>query len=425
VEKNMSMRNGFTHFNERLADLASRFEEKTEAWSSREEGTHPGGGWRTVCRNLHDLFTRDVTSEGLRSLIHQETRDTYRFFTRNINYESLRPLPWFKRYPLLFWCLFKEMAYRLSPPRRIAFAVAIFLFLLGIIQALSFTVQKAGGDTVMVRTGGGGSWWLMSILLLLFLLLMELRDKLDLKRDLTIAREIQFGLVPAELFQKNNIQIQCRMRPANTVGGDYYDIISQTDPNRIVLVIGDVAGKGMPAALLMALLQGSLRTLNTAGFRGSSLMTKLNEYLCSSIPSDRLVTLFYAELDTMSGILEYVNAGHNPPLLLRQNGEIEKLDATALVLGVLKDKLYESRTIQLSPGDLLMLYTDGITEAFNPKEEEYGLERLAHFLKAGVGALPGELIPKLFEDVLKFCDTARPTDDMTAVAVLCSGAAVG
>ena len=117
------------------------------------------------------------------------------------------------------------------------------------------------------------------------------------------------------------------MRPANTVGGDYFDVI-ELDERRLAITVGDVAGKGMPAALLMALLQGSLRTLITAGLRGPELIGKLNDHLCANIPSNRLVTLFYAEYDTASGELEYVNAGHNAPFVLRADGTLQRLDAT-------------------------------------------------------------------------------------------------
>ncbi len=124
------------------------------------------------------------------------------------------------------------------------------------------------------------------------------------------------------------------MRPANTVGGDYFDIID-TDGENVAVAVGDVAGKGMPAALLMALLQGSLRTLITAGFRGPDLIGKLNAHLHANIPSNRLVTFFYAEIEPATGLLRYVNAGHNPPFLVRASGEQQTLAGNGIALGVL------------------------------------------------------------------------------------------
>ena len=255
----------FTKFSQRLADFASRFEEKSKTKSQKQADGRPKSFLDSVLRNLRDLFTRDVTRDGLREMLHHDARDTFRFFTREVDFEALRPLPWHKRYPRMAWEIFKALAYRLSPPRRIAFASGVFAFLLGVMRFLSFSVQVEDGSMVVQNHSGGGLW-LIAIVILVFLLLLELRDKLDLKADLNIAREIQFGLVPSAPFQENQIQIHCQMRPANTVGGDYYDIIELEANKRVAIVVGDVAGKGIPAALLMALLQASLRTLIAAGF---------------------------------------------------------------------------------------------------------------------------------------------------------------
>jgi serine phosphatase RsbU (regulator of sigma subunit) len=245
---------------------------------------------------------------------------------------------------------------------------------------------------------------------------MELRDKLDLKGDLEIAREIQFGFVPSETFQSDATLIHSYMRPANTVGGDYYDIIKFED-HQVGVVVGDVSGKGMPAALLMALLLGSLRTLTTAGLRRSELIAKLNQYLCTSIPSNRIVTLFYGELDTATGDLCYVNAGHNAPFLMRHDNSLERLATTSLVLGVDSNASFEAKETRILPGDGLLLFTDGITEAFNAKEEEYGDARLASFLHRHAQLQPAELIKGVVDDVLGFCRPCLPGDDITMMSI--------
>src|SRR6185295_644690 len=163
-------------------------------------------------------------------------------------------------------------------------------------------------------------------------------------------------------FTRGGTSVFTAMRPANTVGGDYFDIIELSD-GRIALAMGDVAGKGIPAALLMALLQGSLRTLITAGFRGADLVRTLNDHLYANIPRNRLVTLFYAEMDPTTGVFNYVNAGHNAPLLLRPTG-VTRLGTTGVALGVLGGSSFEERGETLAAGERLFLYTDGITEAF-------------------------------------------------------------
>jgi phosphoserine phosphatase RsbU/P len=210
------------------------------------------------------------------------------------------------------------------------------------------------------------------------------------------------------------------MRPANTVGGDYYDIV-ELGEGRIGIVIADVAGKGMPAALLMALLQGSLHTLVTAGLRGTELVSKLNAYLCKSIPASSLVTLFYGELDTSSGWLRYVNAGHNPPFLLRKDQAMQRLMPTSLVLGVTESTTYEAEETELGLGEKLLLFTDGISEAFNVDQQEYGESRLESFLCTHSTLPQADLIRQLTADVLAFCGDARPTDDMTLMSIVRRG----
>jgi sigma-B regulation protein RsbU (phosphoserine phosphatase) len=308
------------------------------------------------------------------------------------------------------------MAYRLSPPRRIAFALAAFAFLAGCVRFVSFSGETEGTSLRLLPTGAG--WWFIAIAALTLLLLMELRDKLDLKGDLEIAREIQFGLVPSGPYQRDCFALHHFMRPANTVGGDYYDII-ELNEGGIALVVGDVAGKGMPAALLMALLQGSLRTLLTAGLRGTELVSKLNDYLCDNIPANCLVTLFYGELDTVHGELRYVNAGHNAPLLINMdaNQKVERLPATSVVLGFARSCEFEAAMTRLEHGSRLVLYTDGIVEAFNTAGEEYGEARLERFLKAHMGLAHPDLIKRLIEDVLAFCAGTPPGDDMTLMIV--------
>jgi serine phosphatase RsbU (regulator of sigma subunit) len=406
----------FTKFSQRLANLASRFEEKAKSKSREPAGRGPKNFLEDIISNLRDLFTRDVTPEGLREMLHHDAHDTFRFFTREVDFEALSPLPRYKRYPRMIWEVFKALAYRLNPPRRIAFALAMFAFLLGLLQFLSFSVRVDNGG-MRVQGHSGGGLWLIAIVILVFLLLLELRDKLDLKADLNIAREIQFGLVPSAPFQENQVQIHCQMRPANTVGGDYYDIIELEAAKRVAVVVGDVAGKGMPAALLMALLQGSLRTLITAGFRGSTLVSRLNDYLCVSTPQNSLVTLFYGELDTIEGRLSYVNAGHNGPFLSRQTRELERLDSTSMVLGIMNNPPFESKEAQLHPGDRLILFTDGISETFNGKNEEYGEKRLADFIQQNREMNAPLFIQTLFSEVLRFCGSVKPTDDMTLMII--------
>jgi phosphoserine phosphatase RsbU/P len=200
---------------------------------------------------LEDLFTRGVTPEALRDLVEHETRDTLRFFTREVKVDDLPALPWFKRHPLMIWRVFEAMAYRLNPARRLLFVVALPLLVAAWwLYILHVAIQGIHGPSFI-------SWEGVLVVvasLLFFLLLLELKDKLGLKSDLEVARQIQFGLLPFEPWERGATNIVTAMRPANTVGGDYFDIVD-LGGERTAIVIADVAGKGMPAALLMALLQ--------------------------------------------------------------------------------------------------------------------------------------------------------------------------
>jgi serine phosphatase RsbU (regulator of sigma subunit) len=402
-----------TDVRHRFERFASRFAERVRPRPQPQAGHHArrspasrDGYWQ----NVQDLFMQDVTERGLRELVEHEAQDTFRFFTRDVDLQDLERKRWYKRWPVSAWRVFMATAFRLSPARRILFALAVPLLWLAWLRYLLSTL---GGEATLPTLFG---WTLFAGTLFCGLLLLELRDKLALKSDLEVARQIQFGLLPFEPFERDGVAIRAAMRPANTVGGDYFDVID-LGSGRIAAVVGDVAGKGMPAALLMALLQGSLRTLITAGFRGPELISKLNDHLFANIPSNRLITLFYAELDTATGHLSYVNAGHNPPYRLPADGPPERLTATAMALGIVAATEFEARETRLDPGDRLFLFTDGVTEAEGPGDAEYGEPRLEAYLAAARGAGDQELIEGVRADVIAHCGTSPPRDDMTLMVV--------
>jgi serine phosphatase RsbU (regulator of sigma subunit) len=159
-------------------------------------------------------------------------------------------------------------------------------------------------------------------------------------------------------------------RPANTVGGDFYDILPLGD-GRVLLALGDVAGKGSPAALLMALLLAMMRTLVDEGLQEAELVTRLNAQIVKHAPRSRFVTLFVAALDPATGVLVYVNAGQNPPLLRRTNGSYERLRAGGMALGMFENAGYSAGRVELAPGEVLVMYSDGITEAEDAFERPF------------------------------------------------------
>lgn len=257
-------------------------------------------------------------------------------------------------------------------------------------------------------------------ILFLGLVLMIISEMIRLgsqmRADLEMAREIQLNLVPAEDFRSDQITIKSHMRPANTVGGDYYDLITLGE-NKLGLVLGDVSGKGMPAAMLMASLQGSLRTLISAGFRGKDLIGKLNAYLCENTPDNRLVTLFYGELDLPTGSLRYVNAGHNAPFWLQGEDGVQSLESTTMALGISESTSIHENNIQLQPNDQLLLFTDGISEAFDKKLEPFGEGRLSQCLIRYRNLSPSDLIHRVIKEVYAFSGSSAQSDDMTLMVI--------
>src|SRR3979490_2897537 len=200
------------------------------------------------------------------------------------------------------------------------------------------------------------------------------------EHEISEARAIQEGFLPKEIPQLTGYEIAAAWQSARVVGGDYFDVLP-FDGEMCGLCIADVAGKGLPAALLMSNLQAAVRGLASPSLRPEELCTRLNALLCRNIASDRFVTLFYAQLDGASRQLRYVSAGHNPPFVVRRDGSHERLREGGLVLGVFANQTFKSGTTKLQSGDRMVLYTDGVTEACNSDDEEFGEERLLQVLQ--------------------------------------------
>ena len=259
---------------------------------------------------------------------------------------------------------------------------------------------------------------------MILLLALELSDRVTMKRDLEIAREIQRHLVPAESPRVPGFGIAFATRPANTVAGDYYDaflrVTHSTTPDapRLMIAVADVAGKGVPAALVMATFQASLRTLALEPTSLSSLVAGLNHYACAhGVGGQRFITAFLAEIDTGARSLTYINAGHNLPILRRASGDVERLHAGGLPFGIMMDAVYQSGNVTLSPGDLLIIFTDGVVEAINESGEEFDDRRLLELFKAPpIGSAPDRL-KYLMSSVDGFVGATRQHDDITCLVL--------
>ncbi|MEM7051689.1 MAG: SpoIIE family protein phosphatase [Acidobacteriota bacterium] len=241
-----------------------------------------------------------------------------------------------------------------------------------------------------------------------------------LGREMELAAEIQGQILPDRLPEVAGLEVAGWNRPARQVGGDYYDLVL-TGEGRLGLALGDVTGKGMPASLLVSTLHSSLTLLRDRSDLGPRLVERLNHHVFESSASNKFITLIVAELDATSGNLVYVNAGHNPGLLVRADGAVEKLVAGGLPLGLLADSRYQARSIMLEAGDLLCLYSDGITECANPEDDELGEERLAEMLVERREVALGDIIADIDAETQEFAAGLPQGDDQTVVLVRRSG----
>jgi sigma-B regulation protein RsbU (phosphoserine phosphatase) len=257
---------------------------------------------------------------------------------------------------------------------------------------------------------------IVSAALFLLLLSLELADKVTMKRDLEIAREIQTWLVPSQPPEVAGAELAFTTRPQNSVAGDYYDAFypNPEDQERLIVVIADVAGKSIPAALLMAALQASLRTIAGDDAPLAALVKRLNRYASAhSLDGRRFTTAVLGEYNPVSRRLTYVNAGHNHPVLRRANGDIETLQVGGLPLGIEANGSYEAASIELRVGDALILFTDGVVEAFNESGEEFGNERWLGAIRNLPDWKAQETLQYLMRRVDEFVGATRQSDDIT------------
>ena len=244
----------------------------------------------------------------------------------------------------------------------------------------------------------------------------EARLQTARERELVAAREIQQGLLPRTIPTIPGCRIATAWQPARDVSGDYFDVLA-FDAERAAICIADVMGKGMAAALLMSNLQALVKAYAGATVEPADLCSQINRMMCAQNSAGRFVTFFYARYDAASRRLAYVNAGHNPPFLLRADGAVETLAEGGAVLGVFDTGEYRQDEVALRPGDRLVLYTDGITEAANVAGEEFGEERLLHLLR-GDAANVDELREVLMRAVNDFAGGVLQ-DDATMIALHC------
>jgi phosphoserine phosphatase RsbU/P len=358
--------------------------------------------------------TEGLALNQLWSQFEKDARASYRLYAKDLEAkqgEIERPGRRFIHVAQqFFWAVLEK----LTPARRVLLLVAMVLLIFnpqvdwhdqsGNMHIVSFDFRLYGG------------------LLLFFILILEVGDRVVMKRDLEIAREIQTWLLPNEPPRVPGIEVALQTRPANTVAGDYYDMFVRPKgaPNEdhVLIAVADVAGKSIPAAMLMATFQASLRTLSITQSSLPQLVGSINRYACTNSQGGlRFTTAFLAELDPATRTLTYINAGHNQPMLCRKSGALERLDAGGLPIGIMASASYQSGSVVLAPGDWLVIFTDGVVEAMNTRGDEYGEPRLLAAIATSSGGSPGQMMQRIMTDLDLFVGNTPQHDDVTCLLV--------
>jgi serine phosphatase RsbU (regulator of sigma subunit) len=364
--------------------------------------------------------TEGIAVQVLWSQFMSEARESYSLYSREIDWEALRKETRGRRFRKITSALFWAMLMKLSPARRVFLLIALFFAILALTR--SQVIISISKNRYEAPLPNNFLPVLLAVAALLFLLALELADRVTMKRDLEIAREIQRWLVPESPPEVPGVEIAFVSRPANTVGGDYYDAFLRGAPSststskRLLLVVADVAGKSVPAALLMATFQASLRTLAEANTSLLELVEGLNRYACAhSLGGRRFTTAFFGELEPETRVLSYVRAGHNAPFIRRASGSLERLETGDLPLGIDAGVRFTCGASTMAPRDLLVIFTDGLIEAVNDADHEFGESRLLEVLKSSDAAGAQATLKNLLSAVDAFVGHTRQHDDITCL----------
>ena len=385
-----------------------------------------GAGTRPQSRvwDFFETYTRDLSADDLQRVFTRETPEAWHLFARAIHAEELAALPWHRRATEYTRRAFLAFTMRLSPARRAIFGISLAMAFIGLLQLFEGIGVVAVPVIPFVLAlplpspawAEGTLWLAGGFLVLNLLILLEVADRLTLKRDLEVAREIQQAMLPSEIYTATGIEAFGVTRPANTVGGDLYDVIRRAD-GRLVLALGDVAGKGSPAALLMALVVAMLRVLADESLAPAELLERLNVQVCRHAPRSRFVTMVLGLYEPETGALTYVNAGQNPPLLRRASGHYERLTDGGMALGMFENATYTAGQVTLAAGDVLVLFSDGITEAENSAGIAFEDEGLARTINRHWWEDMKTLGTSVLGAVLAHAADARIADDLTVLAI--------
>ena len=344
----------------------------------------------------------DFRQGNLKRSVLQDLKDIYHFYLDQETKERLQSMPRIKRWFVLMFWLLKSLILKLAPVRRVLFVVAFFLFMLG-------RNEIQIGDNVQTVSNLDE----LGFIVLLIVLMLELKDKLLAQDELAVGRAVQFSLLPNTNPKIKGWDVWLFTRPANEVGGDLVDYL-QLDENRWGLSLGDVAGKGLGAALVMAKLQATIRSIAPNYKSLDELGAELNKIFCrDSLPS-RFVSLVYLEINTDDNSVRYLNAGHLPPIFQKRDETIvTKKGGPAL--GIQTKAKYSEQRIELQQGDFLVVFSDGLTEAKNEQGKFFGDKSVLSLLRKMKDKSAEEIGKYMVKSVDQFSGDAQQNDDLSLI----------
>lgn len=350
---------------------------------------------------LRDTLKKDISQSGHFKTLKSDLKDVREFYLSSEKKRRLGQKKWYSRWYYLIWWVFKGMILKLSPLRRI-------IMVIGIIFLISATVNVGDSDNSSRNRGIIGG------VIIIFVLMLELKDKQLAHNELIAGRKIQEKLMPSENPLISGWDVWMYSEPANEICGDLIDYV-EVNKDRYALFLADVAGKGLNAALFTTKLQASIRTL-IYDLRLDKLVTKVNEIFFKEKYRFIFASLFYAEIQPGRNEIEYVNAGHLPPVLLRTSG-LEELPKGNAAIGLIANENYNANTIILNSGDFLIIFSDGVTEAMNNSGSLYGKERFFKFISARRHLTSKELGEDILKEIEQFLNYSNPSDDLSLIII--------
>ncbi|HXX43992.1 MAG TPA: PP2C family protein-serine/threonine phosphatase [Candidatus Acidoferrales bacterium] len=366
-------------------------------------------------RVFWERVTEGLELEQLWGQFLSDAKESYGLYSREVDWDEIhRNTRGLGRYWRGAWAVFQALLMKLTPARRVLLLIAVAL--------LIFQPEVRSQHGQIVFNLGWLSTWILFVLLAL-----ELADRVTMKRDLEIAREIQQNLVPEHPPAIEGFDFAFATRPQNTVAGDYYDaflrpLADASGVQPLLVIVADVAGKSVPAALLMATFQASLRALSSTSEPLEAIVAGLDRYArAHSLEGRRFTTAFLAEINPATREMRYTNAGHNNPILRRASGQIERLTTGGPPFGLPlfseNEFKYESGTTNLGAGDLLVIFTDGVVEAVDDRGEEFGESRLMPCIESAPPEDAAATLQRVMTQVNKFVGYARQHDDITCLVL--------